>query len=440
MTDEYDYGNGDSDGLSIDEAQAYFEENITEFRWLSTVSPTRSSIDEEPIITPLWESGRIANAGNKKVIDVPLDAPITIVTKLMTPKDTLLSNRRRYRYNTAFRMLAERNELGEYSFIIAAITCDAEYLKRRSKRHHKRFEMKYSDLSSGFDGEVRYFNLVGEFLYGYAYTDGRRTSVISRSIDDDSPSGFSAVRFNNPSTRAIQSYCWDEVVAYDYYFCTEVSVGGEVIGEPNCEYQNTYYVTETYCRYYDDGSGDGNAGNTGDNNGGTSFTPPTYWNIDRVSNDPIVKDGIEELWEATKSSANETDGRREVGCWVYWNDENTKYVLGPMEYGPYVKGENTHGSIDPSTPNRSYGEAITYIHCHTPLTYELSDCYRPVGPSEPDKNYINQPGKGLIVVDYIGALPTDADKRNFEDLSDSVYIIKGGHNIDDPKHLYIIRK
>lgn len=173
-------------------------------------------------------------------------------------------------------MLAEKNELGEYVFTIVAITCDSSYLKERATRKDKRFEMKYSDLSN-FNGEIRYFSLTGEFLYGYCYTNGQKESTISR-LNDDASKNYSRRQKKVSETRSVAN-CWDVTIAYDYYNCTQVYIGGEAVGDPNCEYNSTYYVTETYCTYSDNDNDDDSGGF---GNGGGSGTNSKKINIERT--------------------------------------------------------------------------------------------------------------------------------------------------------------
>lgn len=86
-----DFDNDKISELSIEEAQEYFENNVIEFHWFTSTT-TRAKIDEEPIITPMWESGEIDHIDSKQVIDIPLDAPITVVTKFALQKILFLKN------------------------------------------------------------------------------------------------------------------------------------------------------------------------------------------------------------------------------------------------------------------------------------------------------------------------------------------------------------
>lgn len=170
----------------------------------------------------------------------------------------------------------------------------------------------------------------------------------------------------------------------------------------------------------------GNASNPSDN-------IADYYKVENIKKDDGVKKVIEDMKTKLKTDTSPEKGRRELGVWVFYDEETKKYYVGNIKEGQYTKGgEGTNASIAPgnATPAKngshipSTAKPVTFIHIHTPLTNE-KDCQRQVGFSQSDITYANANNIEIIVVDYVGTLAPDG-----------IYYIYGGHDINDPMQDY----
>ena len=414
--------------LSVKEAMEYFNAHVTELHQ-SPPNVTRS-IDEEALMTLLWERGKKVAFKKKEVIEVPINTGITIVHSYdpLAKNDT---NKKKYP-NTIYRLIADRQDDGSYVYTIVRITLDDAYLLAR-KKSRKSLNISVGNLN-GFTGCIRYYTTNGEFLTGNNYVDGVKKNVISSS--DIVPQA--SIRPAVVSRSHIE--CVEHVYEVAHYSCTDVYVEGELMSQ-SCELDYVDYEVESVCDLVPD-EDDGEVGNEDDDNkddsgsgGGNRDTIPRYRDIDVVAANPDVVKMTQDVWGAVLSSLSVEKARREVGCYVYYNPATGKYVNGILKYGDYVTGNiGTNASVQPgnASPNSNGVDRnaipVTFVHGHTPLSNE-EDCQRPVGPSKGDQEWCDSNGIGGIVIDYVGAY--DYDLR--------VNIIVGGHNPNDKTKLYIIK-
>ena len=413
--------------LSVKEAMEYFNAHVTELRQ-SPPNVTRS-IDEEALMTLLWERGKKVTFKKKEVIEVPISTGITIVHSYdpLTKNDT---NKKKYP-NTIYRLIADRQDDGSYVYTLVRITLDDAYLLAR-KDSRKSLNISVGNLG-GFTGCIRYYTTNGEFLTGNNYVDGVKRNVISSSEFVSQASIRPAV------TSRSHIECVDHVYEVTHYSCTDVYVEGELMSE-SCQVDYVDYEVESVCDLVpdeDDGDDDDddNEENPG-TGGGSRDTIPRYRDIKVVAaNEDVVK-MTQDVWNAVLNSLSVEKGRREVGCYIYYNPTTKKYVRGTLKYGNYVTGNiGTNASVAPggasplSNGVEKNAELVTFVHGHTPLTNEEEDCCRPVGPSKGDQEWCDSNGIAGIVIDYVGKYDYDYGGN----------IIVGGHNPNDKTKLYIVK-
>lgn len=160
-------------------------------------------------------------------------------------------------------------------------------------------------------------------------------------------------------------------------------------------------------------------------------------NIDVIVKSPVVVERMKAIWNAILSSLDPQKGRREVGCYVYYDTVNKIYVMGDLKYGDYVTGgEGTHGSVLPGSAQPSHNGVdkglipVTWIHGHTPLSYLSPEVSRTVGPSPNDLQWSKDCNTAIIVLDYVGKSQSSNGGR---------MLIIGGHDKNDPQKEYIVK-
>lgn len=249
--DEFPYGKKEqssiSTSLTVKEAMDYFNTHVKEFR----VSPQRGGryADDEMLSLPLWKEGGKVKFKGKEIVEVPVEAPLTIVSRIAT--DKVVHENRRKVTNTSYNLLAEKQIDGSILFTIARITCDDAYLrKRKRKKGGVKVGYEYMD---NFTGVIRYYTLSGDFITGYEYLDGMKISILS--ISKASSDGNSTSRSRATAPRTTYEYCYEVPVVTEYYTCTDAYVGGELISH-SCELSHTDIEYETHCEWYEIDDGD----------------------------------------------------------------------------------------------------------------------------------------------------------------------------------------
>ena len=159
--------------------------------------------------------------------------------------------------------------------------------------------------------------------------------------------------------------------------------------------------------------------------------------IDVIVKSPVVVERMKAIWNAILSSLDPQKGRREVGCYVYYDTVNKVYVMGDLKYGDYVTGdEGIHGSVLPGSAQPSHNGVdkglipVTFIHGHTPLSYLSPEVSRTVGPSPNDLQWSKDCNTAIIVLDYVGKSQSSNGGR---------MLIIGGHDKNDPQKEYIVK-
>lgn len=224
----------------------------------------------------------------------------------------------------------------------------------------------------------------------------------------------------------------------DVIHCTfgTIEVGGYTVQqEPHCWNDVMYLMDASSNSSSQGGSGDDYISGGG---GGGASQPIDVdpKNIDVIVKSPVVVERMKAIWNAILSSLDPQKGRREVGCYVYYDTVNKVYVMGDLKYGDYVTGdEGTHGSVLPGSAQPSHNGVdkglipVTFIHGHTPLSYLSPEVSRTVGPSPNDLQWSKDCSTGIIVLDYVGKVdPNDPNKM----------IIIGGHDKNDPRTEYLV--
>lgn len=281
--------------LSIREAQKYFNENVTEFHFSPPVSGRAA--DEEAIAIPLWEQGKKITLKKKEVIEVPLEAPVTVVSRY-NPSVEKKEKKRKYA-NTIYRLIADKQDDGSYIYTTARITLDDECMHER-KKSRKHLTMSLDNLK-GFSGGIRYYSISGEFLTGNIYIDGVKRYVISSSEKQDTVSSRSTVISRS------HTECEEHVYQVEHYSCTDVYVEG-VLMNSSCVLTDITYETEYVCvevpdeddsdNNDDTGSSEGNDGISGSEDGDEkgSNTPKTTINL-MLSTKFVPYNTTDECWD-----------------------------------------------------------------------------------------------------------------------------------------------
>ena len=185
------------------------------------------------------------------------------------------------------------------------------------------------------------------------------------------------------------------------------------------------------------GGGWDHGGGSPGGGGSPSTSPLTQDQIKDLNNkalqNPQIVKEIEELFKLATSKASKEMGRKEMGAWLFYNKKTGEFKLGKTVSGPYVKGQNTKGTVQPPSSSQTSNGVdgsfvpISFVHTHTPLTHESSTLSRPVGFSQADIDFAKNTGT-IILIDYIGVYNPYTDR----------YIIIGGHKLEDPTEITII--
>jgi hypothetical protein len=158
-----------------------------------------------------------------------------------------------------------------------------------------------------------------------------------------------------------------------------------------------------------------------------------------IRDNPTVASAMAACWAATKSAASPS-GRREIGCYIYFDTRYGNYYRGDTIHGPLVQGDiGTHGSVSlggaleqvPSNSPLVGGRyCVAFFHTHTPLTYAAAGKRAPVGESTGDLNFANNYSIPGLLYDYIGTLlPNDSGQMEMG--------IVAGHDLHAPSKIYI---
>lgn len=378
----------------------------------------------------LWERGKNVTFKKKKVIEVPISTGITVVHSYdpLAENDT---DKKQYA-NTIYRLIADRQDDGSYVYTIVRITLDDAYLLAR-KKSRKSLNISVGNLGD-FTGCIRYYTTNGEFLTGNNYVDGVKKNVISSSEIVPRTSIRPAV----VSRSHIE--CVEHVYEVTHYTYTEVYVEGELM---SLSYVVDYvdYEVESVCDLvpdeddYEVGDDDDDDEEDPEPGGVDRDTIPFYRDIAVVAANPDVVKATQDVWKAVLSSLSVEKGRREVGCYIYYNPATGKYVNGTLKYGDYVTGNadtNASVALGGASPNINgvdkNATPVASVHGHTPLSNE-ENCQRTVGPSKGDQEWCDSNGIGVVVIDYVGTY----------DFNSGGYIIEGGHDPNDKTKLYILK-
>lgn len=261
--------------VSIDEVKAAFERDATalEVRPFTTSKTTKNG-GKSPVITPLWAKGYAYMDKEGTFVSVPLNLPLVKTFAVKREKSPIPDNEK-YN-NTDIRLLVQKSQENEYFYQIVHITGDFSYVIDK-KRDVK--QLKLDDLKS-FSGDIRYFSLQGELMFGYIYKNGEKVGTISPSDKSGTASR------DKPQTRGgyYEEICEDHLIEYEtcYHWGYDDGEGFVETGY-ECYYD---YVTETYCypswvEEEDPGCPscgsagcDGSCSNTGDNDDGDKKQTP----------------------------------------------------------------------------------------------------------------------------------------------------------------------
>ncbi len=221
--------------FSIDEAKSAFERNAKslEIRPLTTNPGTRNG-KKTPVITPLWQKGEIYSNEDGAFANVPFNIPLVKVFGRKKTDDTLLPDDEKYS-NTDIRLLVQKTQENEYIYTVVYITGDFSYVIDK----HKKVKSLRLDKLDAFSGEIRYFTLEGNLLWGEIYKNGKKIGTIS--VADSSVDG----NIGKVQTRSYVTVCEPHLVEYETCYHYGYDIGeGYVENGVDCFYD---YTVEDYC-------------------------------------------------------------------------------------------------------------------------------------------------------------------------------------------------
>lgn len=196
--------------------------------------------------------------------------------------------------------------------------------------------------------------------------------------------------------------------------------------------------------YWGSGSGSGSGwsgggtGGGGTSGGGSSSDDYKQLQEARKYNNVIsnvtVMSNMKKIWNEMLKSAS-SKGRREIGCWIFYNLLTKQYNMGTLKYGSWVSGAN-HASVELGSslwntngvPKGSI--AIASFHVHTTLSHE-TEGMKVTGPSQTDMDALKrQDGSYGIVIDYQGKYNPSQGENTLDH----------GHSDSMPTTIYIYDK
>ena len=248
--------------LFVDEAMNDFNTNVKCFHLYSPVKGR--SADEELLALPVWEAGQLLEIDGKELLEIPIEAPLTIVTRLKDLSELDSIKQKKKQINTNYNLLVEKLEDGSFSYTVARVTCSDGY-RRKSHRRSQKITLNHQGIDK-FSGVIMYYTLDGEFISGNGYESGVRTTVVTAD----------SVYIDNDSIAPVASRGYREVCYTDYYWvedyrCTGYISNGE-LHENECDYTGGHMESYTTCRYeyFPDGGGSGGGGGGSNNNDNSS--------------------------------------------------------------------------------------------------------------------------------------------------------------------------
>lgn len=146
----------------------------------------------------------------------------------------------------------------------------------------------------------------------------------------------------------------------------------------------------------------------------------SFPNISRIKIDPAVISMMNSAWTKMKQNAS-SNGRREYGFYIYYNETNDEIYCGRLQEGPNISGcANTNATLNlqPDDPTTFNLKVCAAFHCHTTLAYCPSSTSRVTGPSQADIDWAKARNIPGLIYDYS---------------SSTIY---GAHNINSPYQLY----
>ncbi len=244
--------------LFVDEAMNDFNTNVKYFHLYSPVKGR--SADEELLALPVWEAGQLLEIDGKELLEIPIEAPLTIVTRLKDLSELDSIKQKKKQINTNYNLLVEKLEDGSFSYTVARVTCSDGY-RRKSHRRSQKITLNHQGIDK-FSGVIMYYTLDGEFISGNGYESGVKTTVVTAD----------SVYIDNDSIAPVGSRGYREVCYTDYYWvedyrCTGYISNGE-LHENECDYTGGHMESYTTCRYeyFPDGGGSGGGGGGSNNN------------------------------------------------------------------------------------------------------------------------------------------------------------------------------
>ena len=205
---------------------------------------------------PLWDKGSIEQMDDEFIAEVPVMAPVTIMSALYVHNDSVMVAQYPY-MNTGYNLIAQKQEDDTFLFTIARITGDPDYLIDRHKQ--KKEGLTVADKEH-FCGSIRYFTLEGEFIYGEIFQEGIRTATIAQHLNivpGTAEADSILLRFKEKKIRAdsllhFKTRGWETYCEWIPYWVAELVCTGVYINETymeDCEYSDVrgHYEYEEVC-------------------------------------------------------------------------------------------------------------------------------------------------------------------------------------------------
>lgn len=227
--------------LTVQEARAAFERgaDILEISPLTT-NPNTRSLDDDIVITPLWDKAVNFSNANGAYVVVPFNMPLGHIfarkqLNMEVPEDEKFNN-------TDIRLLIEKKQKNEYLYSIIYLTGNYSYIK---EKNGDIASLRLDNLDS-FSGSIRHYSLQGEMLRGDIYHHGRIVGSIS-AIDKPSQAELDSLKLNSTTaqTRIYVTRCEPHLMEYEICYHTGYPTA-EGIVETHVEC-NIEYRWENYC-------------------------------------------------------------------------------------------------------------------------------------------------------------------------------------------------
>lgn len=279
--------------FSVEEAEAFFEDQALLLQLpYKSGQPTKAGA-QWPVATAKWREARSFTLHGRLLVETPFDS-IPYASRCMLPHRDSLPDPSEKTLNTALKLLAEKLDEGIIRYRVIEITADSTYSGKIGE------ELDRLSLSclDDFSGEIRYFDLEGNYLNGIIFREGETVGSIYRGAEPPA-NGEGA----GTATRgSIVCSFIPVIVWYEYCFHWGYYIGDFFVeNDKRCV---NYVYQEYYC--YDDQTGvqwkDGDPWPMDGGSGSDDTSSPEYPHAQTLFRNPNLHDGY---WTSVEKMTNE---------------------------------------------------------------------------------------------------------------------------------------